>query len=69
MPLHKQSPVLIAKHPSFQVGIARDGNVVLAIKPAPFPSMEFEFDAKAVGKLIADLRKAAKIPAQGSASH
>jgi hypothetical protein len=63
-PLSSQKAVLKAKHPSFQVGIAQDGDVVLAIQPVPFPSIEFEFDAEMLGKLIADLRKAANLPRQ-----
>jgi hypothetical protein len=65
-PLHLQRPVLRSKHPSFQVGIAADGDVVLAIKPDPFPSMEFEFEAQGLSKLIADLRAAAIVPAHPS---
>jgi hypothetical protein len=63
-PLHLQHPVLKSKNPSFQVGIANDGDVVLAIMPAPFPSLEFEFDPQALTKLIADLRKAANVPTE-----
>jgi hypothetical protein len=63
-PLHLQKAFLKAKHPSFQVGIAPDGDVVLAIMPAPFPSIEFLFDAQGLDKLIADLRKAANVPSQ-----
>ena len=63
-PLRLQRPVLRSSNPSFQVGIADEGNVVLAIMPAPFPSFEFQFDAQALTKLIADLRKAANVPSQ-----
>ncbi len=38
-PLHLQHPVLKSINPSFQVGIADEGNVVLGIVPAPFPSL------------------------------
>jgi hypothetical protein len=62
--LHLQKAFLRAKHPSFQVGIAPDGDVVLAIMPAPFPSIEFLFDAEGLDKLIADLRRAANVPSQ-----
>jgi hypothetical protein len=61
-PLHLQQAVLKSLNPSFQVGIAGDGNVVLAIMPAPFPAIEFMFDPQALTKLIADLRKAASVP-------
>lgn len=53
IPLHLQQAVLKSKHPSFQVGIAANGDVVLAIKPDPFPSLEFEFEAQGLSKLIA----------------
>ena len=66
IPLHLQRAALKAKHPSFQVGIAPDGDVVPAIKPDPFPSMEFEFEPQGLSKLIADLRKAANVPGHPS---
>jgi hypothetical protein len=61
-PLHLQRAALKSTNPSFQVGIADGGNIVLAIMPTPFPSLEFEFDAPTVSKLIADLRKATNVP-------
>jgi hypothetical protein len=61
-PLHRQQAVLKSTNPSFQVGIAGGGEIVLAIMPAPFPPMEFRFDAEALTKLIEDLRKAANVP-------
>jgi hypothetical protein len=61
-PLHLQRAFLKSQNPSFQVGVAGDGKVVLAIMPAPFPSLEFMFDAQTVTKLITDLRKAATVP-------
>jgi hypothetical protein len=66
-PLRLQRPIFKSSNPSFQVGIADEGNVVLAIMPAPFPSLEFQFDAQALTKLIADLRKAANVPSQPTA--
>jgi hypothetical protein len=59
--LHTQTPALRSKDPSFQVGIVPEGGVVLAIKPIPLPSLEFEFGNKQLDKLIADLRKAATV--------
>ena len=61
-PLHLQGAVLHAIDPSFQVGLAPSGNVLLAIKPGPFPSLEFEFEAHLLSKLISDLRSAANVP-------
>ena len=61
-PLNLQGPILQAKDASFQVGISPSGNALLAIKPEPFPSMEFEFEAEALTKLISDLRSAANVP-------
>ena len=55
IPIHLQRAVLKSKHPSFQVGIAADGDVILAIKPDPFPPLEFEFETQGLDKLIADL--------------
>jgi hypothetical protein len=66
IPIHLQRAVLKSKHPSFQVGIAADGDVILAIKPDPFPSLEFEFEAQGLSKLIADLRAAANVPSHQS---
>ena len=62
-PLHLQGAVLQAIDPSFQVGLAPSGNVLLALKPGPFPSLEFEFEAQHLSKLISDLRAAANVPA------
>lgn len=68
--IHGQQPVLTSKDPSFQVGVTPNGGIMLAIRPDPFPPLEFEFDAQVVAKLINDLRIAANIPAQrGSAPH
>lgn len=68
--LHGQQPVLTLKNPFFQVGVTPNGGIMLAIRPDPFPPLEFEFDAQLVAKLINDLRTAATIPAQrGSAPH
>jgi hypothetical protein len=64
-PLHGQQPVLTLKNPSFQIGVTPNGGIMLAIRPDPFPPLEFEFDAQLVAKLIDDLRIAANVPAQG----
>jgi hypothetical protein len=64
-PLHQSAPVLKSRDPSFAVGVTTSGTVVLALRPAPFPSMEFEFPREAADKLIADLRKATGLPTQG----
>ena len=66
VPLHLQAAVLKATDPSFQVGLAPSGNVLLAIKPEPFPVLEFEFEAQSLSKLISDLRAAATIPTHKS---
>ena len=63
-PLHRQRAALRSTNPSLQVGVGDGGNVVLSIVPAPFPPLEFHFDAQALTKLIADLRKAATVPSQ-----
>jgi hypothetical protein len=62
IPIHQQQAFLRAKHPSFQVGLASDGDTILAIQPSPFPPIEFEFDTDGLSKLIADLRRAANVP-------
>ncbi len=68
--IHGQQPVLTSKNPPFQVGVTPNGGIMLAIRPDPFPPLEFEFDAQSCAKLINDLRIAANIPAQrGTASH
>jgi hypothetical protein len=64
-PLHQQRAFLKSQNPSFQVGV-KPGAVVLAIKPTSFPSLEFEFDAEMLSKLISDLRTAANVPSQTS---
>ena len=61
-PLHLEEPILRAKDPSFQVGIASSGNALLAIKPGSFPSLEFEFEVQPLSTLIEALRKAANVP-------
>jgi hypothetical protein len=68
VPLPLQKAVLRTKNPSFQVGIAPSGNALLALKPGPFPPLEFEFEAEDLTKLIADLRTAANVPQQHSSA-
>ena len=67
IPLVGQKAFFRSTNPSFQVGPASTGNVILALKPEPLPMMEFEFDAETVAKLIAALNKASTLPGGGSA--
>ena len=63
IPLVGQKAFFRSTKPSFQVGLASRGNVILGVKPEPLPMIEFEFDAETVAKLLRPLTRLARCPA------
>jgi hypothetical protein len=68
-PLHLQEPCFRARDPSFGVGLRGNGDIVVAIRPDPFPPFEFDLPVHAVSKLIDELRRAVVVPPHTGATN
>jgi hypothetical protein len=66
-PLHLQEPCFRARDPSFGVGLRGNGDIVVAIRPDPFPPFEFDLPTHAASKLIDDLKRAVMVPPHSGA--